>query len=169
MLTSLPVVKNEEGLTSDPCEVTLDSEPIEALWVEMFWESSGDDMDLHLLAPGGTLETDTDCYYANCTSTWGTGLDWGVIGDAQDDPSLDLDDITLIGPENINIERPEESTYTVVVHDYPGSVFDAGNAVTINIYLDGALEWTDTRTIEGEDSYTSFAIIDADAGTVTAL
>jgi hypothetical protein len=164
------VVTNSEGLDSDPCEVSLDSEPAEALWVEMFWENSGDDMDLHLLAPGGVLESDTDCYYGNCTPTsWTGGLDWGTLGDTSDDPTLDLDDISLTGPENINIEAPEEEIYTVVVHDYPGSVFEPANAVTINIYLNGSLEWTDTRMISGEDSYTDIAEIDVAAGEINPL
>ena len=163
------VVTNSEGVSSPPCEAILTAEPVEALWVEMFWESSGDDMDLHLLAPGGSIETDSDCYYANCASTWGEGLDWGVTGETTDNPSLDLDDISLTGPENINIESPENATYKVLVHDFPGSVFTAGNPVTINIYLDGALQWSDTRVIAGEDTYTEFAEIDVAAGTITSL
>jgi hypothetical protein len=160
------VVINEDGIESEPCGVTLEAEPGEALWVEMFWESPGDDMDLHLLAPGGTLRTATDCYYGNCAYS---SLDWGVSGSSLDDPSLDLDDISGSGPENINIEEPEEETYTIVVHDYPGSMFEPGNMVTINVYLDGSLAWTDARLISGEDTYTYFAEIDAAAGTVTGL
>jgi hypothetical protein len=165
------VVTNEEGIKSDPCEVTLEAEPGEALWVEMFWENSGDDMDLHLIAPGGTFQNSmTDCYYMNCTpSSWSGGLDWGAPGNTIDDPTLDLDDISTTGPENINIEEPEDATYTVIVHDYPGSVYTAGNAVTINIYLDGSLSWTDTRVISGEDTQTRFAEIDAGASIVIPL
>ena len=162
-------VTNSGGVASTPCEAVLTAEPVEALWVEMFWEHAGDDMDPHLLAPGGTLETDTDCYFANCKTTWGGGLDWGVLGDSSDDPILDLDDIPNTGPENININVPEDAVYTVVVHDYPGSVFTAGNPVTINIYLDGSLQWTDTRVISGEDTYNTFATIDVASGTVTSM
>jgi hypothetical protein len=165
------IVTNEDGVDSEPCETTLQAEPGEAMWVEMFWENPGDDMDLHLIAPGGSFQNSlTDCYYMNCTpSSWTGGLDWGVMGLATDDPSLDLDDISTTGPENVNIETPQEDIYTVIVHDYPGSVYTAGNAVTINIFLDGTLAWTDTRTISGEDSQTRFAEIDAGAGTVTPL
>lgn len=163
------IVTNSGGVASTPCEAVLTAEPVEALWVEMFWEHAGDDMDLHLLAPGGALETSTDCYFANCKTTWGGGLDWGVPGDSSDDPILDLDDIPNTGPENINIDVPEDATYTVIVHDYPGSVFTAGNPVTVNIYLDGSLQWTDTRVISGEDTYTTFATIDVATSTVTSM
>ncbi len=163
------VVENEAGLTSEPCEVTVYSDPVEELWVEMFWQLTGDDMDLHLIAPGGAMNTTSDCYWETCDSSIGLGLDWGIIGDTDDDPSLDLDDIADTGPENVNIERPEEGSYTVVVHDFPNSIVDTGNAVTVRIYIDGFLEWSDTRIISGEDTETSFARIDAVSGTVTGI
>ena len=84
-----------------------------------------------------------------------------------DDPILDFDDISGTGPENINIESPVDGVYTVVVHDYSSSVFDAANAVTVNIYLNGILSWTATRDIEGENTYTTFASIDTSTDTVT--
>lgn len=162
-------VTNQSGLT-DTCQAVLEAIPSQNLWVEMFWQYSGDDMDLHLLAPGGSLETDSDCYYGNCVSGGWFPLDWGQQGVTADDPNLDLDDISAIGPENTNIESPQTSgEYTVVVHDYPGSVYEGANEVTINIYLAGSLIWSKTKTISGEDSYTDFATINWGTQTVTDL
>jgi hypothetical protein len=156
------VVTNEFGTQSAPCIAVLEAVPSQDLWVEMFWVSPGDDMDLHLLGPGGALWSNDDCNWQNCTGR-GTerGLDWGTLGETADDPSLDIDDIPGTGPENINIFSPEEDgIYTVYVHDYPGSVFSADNDVTINIYLSGVLAWSETRTITGEDTMNGYAVID---------
>ena len=63
--------------------------------------------------------------------------------------------------ENINISNPESTgLYTVVVHDYPGSVYSGSNTVTINIYLNGSMVWSDSKAITVEDSYTPYAQID---------
>jgi hypothetical protein len=163
--TAQLVVTNEVGVESLPCEVDLEAIPGQALWIEMFWALSGDDMDLHLVAPGGTLGSDSDCYWDNCVPEMG-GLDWGIAGDLRDDVFLDLDDIDEKGPENINIEDPMDGLYSVVVHDWTESVQDAPNRVTVNVYLDGDRVWSDTRTITGEDSVTEFAVIDVTNGTV---
>tara|TARA_Y100001970_G_scaffold68088_1_gene86773 strand:+ start:1268 stop:2191 length:924 start_codon:yes stop_codon:yes gene_type:complete len=167
-------VTNDAGLSSDPCEVTLEAVPTESLWVEMFWEQPQDDMDLHLLVDAGSLETRDDCYYSNCTPSAQIffPMDWGTSGYTGDNPTLDLDDIPGTGPENINIDTPHPgAVYTVVVHDYTGSTSDVYgmNNVTVNVYLDGSLSWTDTRPIEGDGSYTYFARIDWTGGTITSL
>jgi len=158
------VVTNELGDTGS-CEATLESIPAENLWVEMYWMTAPDDMDLHLLnTPNwmSAIETNNDCYYLNCTPTsWWGSVNWGSAGDL-DDPHLDLDDIQGTGPENINIQQPQPWVYTVVVHDYTGSTADTygDNEVTVNVYVTGTLQWTDTKTISGDGSYTPFCHID---------
>ncbi|MEC7985247.1 MAG: hypothetical protein VX278_08780, partial [Myxococcota bacterium] len=132
-------VENDRCIRSEPCELTVDAVPNENLWVEMHWEHAGDDMDLHLVRNNGEYESEDDCYYGNCVSNGEifSMLDWGIAGESIDDPSLDLDDIDNVGPENINIEEPANGLYTVVVHDFPSSVYEGSNKVTVRIHLDG--------------------------------
>lgn len=160
------VVTNSEGVSSEPCRAIVEAVPSQDLWVELFWDHSGDDMDLHLVAPGGAYGSNTtDCHWANCVSR---GLDWGVADNSDDDPSLDFDDIPGTGPENINILRPEDSTYEVFVHDYPGSIYTSSNDTTVRIYLSGELVYEETKTITGEDSATHYATVDWPSRSVIA-
>ena len=158
-------VTNSVGLTGI-CTATLTAVPLENLWIEMYWTHSGDDMDLHLLAPGGTPRTSSDCYFMNCV---GGGPDWGVIGNDADDPALDLDDIPGTGPENINITAPAAGEYKVFVNDYPESSYTSANAVTVKVYIAGNQVFTDTRSISGEGSDTYFCKIAWPSGVVTRL
>ena len=160
------IVTNAEGEDSEPCEAVLTATPPDGLWIEMYWTYSGDDMDLHLLSPGGSLESSTtDCYYANCVSG---GLDWGTRGVTEDNPNLDIDDISGTGPENTRIDEPADGSFTVIVHDYPGSVYSGANTVYMNIYVGSVLVWSDSRTISGENTYTTFATVSFPDGTVTS-
>jgi hypothetical protein len=166
-------VTTQDGRTSNPCTAELIAIPSENLWVELYWTYDDDDLDLHMTRPGyssSALMTDNDCYYANCVTTWGT-LDWGVWGDSSDDPALDLDDIPGTGPENINIQAPENGDFTVYVHDYQYSTGDTApaNPATVNIYVAGSLVWTGTKSITIEDSYIPFAMVSWPSGTVTPL
>jgi len=157
------IVTNDLGVASEPCQVDLEAIPATDLWVEMFWAERGDDMDLHLVRDDGNINSNQDCYYMNCRRN---GLPWGPAG-IEGNPFLDIDDIPGTGPENINILAPEDLTYEVWVHDYPSARYQPANAVTVKIYLSGALAWTDTRELEGEDSTEHFATVDWATQSVT--
>lgn len=161
------IVENDLGEVSEPCTATVEAIPGQDLWVEMYWDASQDDMDLHLLRPGASMRSNPgDCYYAN------TSPDWGVRGDPIDDPSLDLDDIPGTGPENININEPYETgDFEVWVDDYSGSTSDApsNTNVTVNIYIGGVLVYNDTKSCARECADMHFANITWPAGTITAF
>lgn len=161
------VVVNDLGQTSSRCYATTTVTPTQELWIEMFWQHSGDDMDLHLLSPTGTPRTAGDCYYANCVPVMGITLEWGVAGYAGDNPRLDRDDISGDGPENINIANPIDGSYTVFVHDFPGSSYQAGNEVTVKVYVDGVFQQEFNHTMVGEDDDWYVCTVDWPSGTVT--
>ncbi len=139
------VITTDDGRQSEPCEATVDAlPPPDGLVVELSWAISADDLDLHLVAPGGYVTGQLDCYYGNMTP------DWGAPG-GQDDPVLVAQDTADKGPEVIAYAAPLSGSYTVVVSDYPGHVVDTPNEATVTIILGGSTQtFTRTVTTEGE-------------------
>lgn len=137
----------------DECTTLVHAVPHDGLRVELSWDPpSGScprnegaacdqsDVDLHLLLNSGggdvVWQTDNDCYYANCQVRQPSRPRWGMSG-LDDDPRLDLDDVTGHGPENINITRPSARSYRIGVHYYASH--GAGDQVaTVTVYCGGA-------------------------------
>ncbi|MDO8665517.1 MAG: hypothetical protein Q7J79_02820 [Gemmatimonadales bacterium] len=90
-----------------------------AFRAQLTWDTGpSSDIDLHLLRPGGSMNTGNDCNSSNCQ---GTPLEWGAAG-AAGNPVLDVDDETGYGPENIFIvSGAEAGEYRVVVHNFDDS------------------------------------------------
>lgn len=126
-------VTNSLGLEGAPAFCTVSAIPSELLHVELIWDTGNADLDLHLIETGGAWYNDPeDCNWCNPSP------DWGTEGVTDDDPALDLDDIDGYGPENINIDDPQDGTYTVYAHYYEDGGDDAVVA-TVKVYLYGAL------------------------------
>jgi hypothetical protein len=112
--------------------------------ITLGWDATGIDWELHLIKPGGTINDNaTDCTWTSCI---GVSPDWGVLGDATDDPSKDVDNTGAFGPENIVMRGPETGTYTVMVEHWnqsgdpmsDGTVIlnIAGQPITVVSYAD---------------------------------
>ncbi len=117
----------------EPAEITILATPDEDIHIQLVWDTDRTDVDLHFLHPSGTWgRTPYDCYFGNRTANW------GVTGTANDDPSLDIDDTNGFGPENINLNNPEDLSYSVAAHYYS----DHGNGpsnTTVRIWLQAVL------------------------------
>ena len=85
-----------------------------------------------------------DCFFGNPSP------DWGNIGELDDNPSLDIDDTDGAGPENINLDNPQDTdalggVYRVGAHYYRSTRANFGgeehgpSLVTMRIYLGGVL------------------------------
>ena len=152
------VVTNEECVQSDPCQVAFDVIPQEDLWIELSWEHSGDDLDLHLLTDGGPFESEMDCYYGNCVGDM-SELDWGQRGILDDDPRLDPDEMNGAGPESIDKGKTAGRSGSVISNKYNGREYQMNNRALVKIHLAGELAFETSVVISGEDSKTAVANI----------
>ena len=132
--------------------------PDEAIHIELLWHTpedpdetdkgpeAGSDVDLHFLhpwaagpdidedgAPDGWFDIPFDCFWFNGHPNWGS-YDPAV----NDDPGLDRDDTDGAGPENINLDIPENVTYRVGVHYWNDHGYGAAYA-TVRVYLSAKL------------------------------
>lgn len=123
------IVTDDLGASSTQCTIALNAVPRSGLHVQMTWDSSSNDIDLHLARNGTNWCSNDDCYYGGRTRTWGGG---GA------NPSLDIDDLSGFGPENITIDSPADGNYTVGVDFYSGGV---PTTVTVKIFIGGQLEY----------------------------
>lgn len=176
-------VFDSTGLFSEACRVAAtvfvlpppprDIDEDVGLRIELNWDNAGDDLDLHLLQPGGMLEDvagGTDCFYATCA---GGGPDWGVPTEVADDPLLIEDDVNGTGPEIIYLEAPGPGVFRAVVHDYPGAPPDGATTADLVVFWDGVEVASDQRvfddTEESEGLYIWSIDIDADNQTYTVV
>lgn len=119
----------------------------------MTWSRTPADVDLHLVAPGRSFfNVPGDCCFCNANP------DWGGMGQPQDNPFLDRDDVIGPGPENINLSQAASGEYQVIAHFYS----DAGGGPTdvrVQVSLRGNPVADVTRTLSRNDRWI--------AGTIT--
>lgn len=174
------VAENSYGLARMIVDITRDAglctvEPTGAnLNVRLLWDTATD-QDMHLLRPAGTWQSGNDCYYGNCRASssneYGlSSLDWGVTGEATDNPLLDVDDTGGYGPENIFLMAPEEGTYEVWVYYFSGS---PATLPTVEAYVDGEFQnavfyGPDADFLDGMSWHAMDIVVDAD-GAISAV
>ena len=120
--------------------------PLPRLHVSLRWDADQTDFDLHLIRGGGTFGSADDCYFARRTP------DWGVEGDASDDPRLDRDDVDGFGPEFIDYPNPVVDSYLVEVN-YFSAAFDPPTNATVSVFVDDLLALELTREMNDQDHY----------------
>ncbi len=135
--------------------------------VGLSWTELGDDFELHLVRPGGQINTEDDCTWTTCV---GSSPDWGEVGDPSDDPRKDVDNTGAYGPENIFLASPEPGTYTVLVEHWssgdpmsPGTVtFNVDGETTVveidalapqEVWTAGTIEWPSGIVTASQDIY----------------
>jgi hypothetical protein len=148
--TVLLTVQNESGVKSgvtEEAKVTFEAKPESLLHVQLTWNDANNDQDLHLThasAGGHFCSNLTDCFYTNKQPLW---FDFDDPGKGPN-PRLDIDDTHGLGPENINIDRPEPGTYRVFVHNYPETGTAAAPTMNvIRVYINGVLSFSEQRVV----------------------
>lgn len=171
---------NDGGLTAAPDEPEASPTPVTTLppdpeatptpplppeadvAITLAWDDIGDDWELHLIKPDGRINDPlTDCTWTTCIYT---SPDWGVAGDASDDPHKDIDDTDTYGPERIWQAEPESGTFTVLVEHWgPGSSDSDG---VVSILVNGDLYEFAKNDLPSMHVW-SVATIELPSGTVT--
>ena len=161
------VWSNEEGQYALVTRVITEDCTEPDIRVGLTWTDLGADFELHLVRPGGRINTEDDCTWTTCV---GEGPDWGEEGDLSDDPRKDVDNTGAYGPENIFLAGPEDGVYTVLVEHWgngdptaPGTVtFNVDGETTVveidalaprEVWTAGTIEWPSGAVEVGQDVF----------------
>ncbi len=161
----LTVTDDNGAESTNDGSLTLNAVPTEGMHVQLTWDVAQNDIDMHLLKDSGDYCSTDDCYYGNCKST-ASRPNWDGQTSQIGDPTLDVDDLSGYGPENINIDIPVNGTYRVGVHFFSGST---QTYVTAKIFLNGALRAEYTRQFTADDDFWEVADVQWNNGTAIVL
>jgi hypothetical protein len=161
----LTVTDNQGAVSTNDARLQLASVPTEGLHVQLTWDVAQNDIDMHLLRNSGDYCSTDDCYYGNCKAT-ASRPNWDGQTTQYGDPTLDVDDLSGYGPENINIDSPVDGTYRVGVHFFSGST---QTYVTAKIFLNGALRAEYTRQFTADDDFWEVADVQWSAGAAIVI
>jgi hypothetical protein len=149
-----------------PARATIVAAPAQKLLVEMFWDNTVPDIDLHFMrSTTTTLGTvPDDCFYQN------PNPDWGASGDSSDDPQLVRDALTGYGPEVVGYVNPPEGKYRVVA-EYRNDHFAQQKAteITVRIYEYGVVQFEQKKVLSDVGEVWGVADIEWPSGEITAL
>lgn len=135
-------VRNEEEVLSAPASCRFTSVPENALLVELVWDETDADLDLHLAQEGYELfQVPGDVSYCN------DNPDWGASSSVADDPLLEYDSTSGPGPESIVLPSPADGDYYIRVHYYTDNGANDVEA-TVNIWIQGELFTSRTELID---------------------
>ncbi|MFL5319651.1 MAG: choice-of-anchor D domain-containing protein [Myxococcaceae bacterium] len=148
-----------------PARATIVASPAQKLLIEMFWDNSDTDLDLHVTRVNSAeLYSVDDCYYGN------TAPDWGVAADTSDDPEYLRDALTGYGPEVMGYVNPIDTTYRlhVVFANSHLSAMPLSNA-TVRVYEFGVLKGEFKRAMAAQGDRWDVADVEWPSGNITAL
>jgi hypothetical protein len=147
-----------------PARATVVATPAQKLLVEMFWDNSVTDIDLHVLRTTTSKVgmAPDDAYYANPVP------EWGQAG-AMDDPIFIRDALTGYGPELFGYVNPIDTTYRLVA-EFANEHLDPNpkSKVTVRVYLYGVVKGEFTRTLEKAGNRWIIADVTWPSGVITA-
>lgn len=127
-------VTNALGVRSAPARCRIAAVPADLIHVELVWDGPRSDLDLHLAESGSALfERPGDCNWCNRSPAWGA--------------SLDLDDRSGLGPENINVREPANGAYDVAVHYFDDNG-DGSVIATVRVWTYGVLASERSHRVE---------------------
>ena len=172
-----------ESLVTETSVYALDVVPSSQLHIQLVWDSATTDHDLHLVydspipaSEGTAYHAQWDCYWKSCKTNCDLFENRPCDNPTQwfpdsppfegPNPRLDIDDTFGLGPENINIDRPNPGNYSVYVHYYAiGSAEDSVRSfTTLRIYGNGLLRAEYQRALEKNQLW-SIAELDWNADT----
>jgi len=166
--------------------VTIEAAEGDSITLNLSWNVSSNDHDLHLIryqtdsftGPGcfsrGESTNIDDCHWTNCKAYEGgfpttcpargcpgptNAPDWAVLNLRADDAVMQADDINGMGPEIITFSQPEPGRYWVAVERYSGS---AAPTLTLKVYVRSRLAATYTGSIAATSYHWNVCFIDVD-------